>query len=140
MVSFHKINVEIKLKQVFQKFLAIVYGNFGLMAFVVQASTHFKQYIHSGSVNFSHGKSKMGTFIGHTSTQVRHPAFVHFNGSLFKPRKLNRVRKAKAAPWGHKYRHQLLGTYTARTKNITIIARRTHKSGCVYEIKASRLA
>jgi len=121
---------------VFQKLKAIFYGNFGLIAFVVQASTHFRQYVHSESVNFSHGKSKMGTFIGHTSTHARHPAFVHFNGSLLKPRKLNLLRKAKAAPWGHKYRHQLLGTYTARTKTSPIITRRAHKSSCAPEIKA----
>jgi len=80
------------------------------MAFVVQASAHFRQYMHSGCVNFSHGKSSMGTFMGHACTQSLHPAFVHFNGSLVKPKKLNRFRKAKIAPWGQKYLHQLLGT------------------------------
>jgi hypothetical protein len=72
------------------------------MAFVVQASAHFRQYMHSGCVNFSQGNSSIGTFMGQASTQSLHPAFVHFNGSLVKPKKLNRFRKAKIAPWGQK--------------------------------------
>ena len=74
------------------------YGNFGLMASVEHASTHFRQYMHSGCANFSQGKSRIGTFIGHTSTHALQEAFVHFNGFLFKPRKLNLFSTAMKAP------------------------------------------
>ena len=105
-----------------------LYGNFGLIAFVVHADTHFRQYTHSGSVNFSQGNSKMRTFIGHTSTHARHPTFVHFTGSLSKPRKLNLFRKARAAPWGQRYRHQLLGMYMPKITTPIIMVSWTQKS------------
>jgi len=73
------------------------------MAFVVHASAHFRQYMHSECVNFSQGNSSIGTFMGQAATQSLHPAFVHLTGSLVKPKKLKRFRKAKIAPWGQKY-------------------------------------
>ena len=58
--------------------------------------------MHSGSENFSHGRSRMGTRVGQTLTQSRQVAFVHFIASLFRPRKLKRFRNANKAPCGHR--------------------------------------
>ncbi len=79
------------------------------MALVSHASTHLRQYMHSVSVNFFQGRSRMGTFMGQTSTHVLQPALVHFTGSLFKPRKLNLPTRARRAPWGQRYLHQPRG-------------------------------
>jgi hypothetical protein len=54
----------------------VCYENLSLMAFVEQASTHLRHMMHSGCVNFSQGSSRIGTSMGQTFTQSRHPALV----------------------------------------------------------------
>jgi hypothetical protein len=58
--------------------------------------------MHSGWLNFSQGKSNMGTRIGHACTHNRHPPFAHLTGSLRKPMKLNLFITAIIAPCGQK--------------------------------------
>ncbi len=73
-----------------------------------QAPIHSKHKVHSGSLNFSQGKSRILICIGHIATQSPH--LVHLEGSLFKPRKLNLIGIAISAPVGHTYLHQNHGT------------------------------
>ena len=84
--------------------------------------------MHSGSENFSHGRSSMGTRMGQTFTQSRQVAFVQCIASLFRPRKLNRFSNAKSAPCGHRYRHHERGTYTASPVTTPRITMRAQKS------------
>src|SRR4030043_179110 len=72
--------------------------------------------MHSSWLNFSHGKSSIGTRIGQASTHRRQPPFEHFTGSLRRPMKLNLFRIAIIAPCGQKYRHQPLGTRATNTR------------------------
>jgi hypothetical protein len=48
--------------------------------------------------------------------------------------KLNLFIMAMKAPCGHRYLHQLLGTYMANTSTITIMANCTQKSGAKFEM------
>jgi hypothetical protein len=85
-----------------------IQGNFGVSAPVGQASTHSKQSVHSGSLNFSHGRSSIRICMGQASTHPPH--LVHFEGSRFIPRKLKRMNIDIRAPVGQRYLHQNQGT------------------------------
>lgn len=94
-----------------------LHGNFGARAPLGQAPTHSMQSVHSGSLNFSQGRSSIRICIGQTSTQSPH--FVHLEGSRFKPRKLNRMKIDMSAPVGQTYLHQNQGARYAPTSRIT---------------------
>ena len=90
--------------------------------------------MHSGWLNFSHGKSSIGTRVGQAWTHWRHVPFSHLNGSRLSPMKLNRFIMAIIAPCGQRYLHQLLGTYIANTSTMMSIANCTQNSGDRIEI------
>lgn len=84
--------------------------------------------MHSSWLNFSQGKSKIGTRIGQAATHRPHPPFSHFTGFRCNPIKLNLFNKAIIAPWGQKYLHQPLGTKAAKTRTATINPNENQKS------------